>query len=225
LLSDSFFINQFRKSIEMNSAVFPWKMLAVMAAAIIVVFVGGFFISGKQPAYAQQPVYRYKSAVTTPVTGPDSTAIKAAKKNQLSSVTKPVKRKFNIRAVIDTVSVTKKPAEQADDTPLDESIVMSMSPGMNSDKSKDTKEAHPKTGWDSFEKYLSTDATSPNGKPGSVRIAFIVNNDGSLTNFKIKNGINAATDKKAIELIKNGPSWVGNINKEANEVNVTINFH
>ena len=84
--------------------------------------------------------------------------------------------------------------------------------------------AKPETGWSSFKKYLQTNATLPDGTTGNVNISFTVGPDGSLSDFKIKKSLNAVADQKAIDLIKNGPSWIGNNNHKAETVTVKVKF-
>ena len=95
---------------------------------------------------------------------------------------------------------------------------------------KDTEEeppaenAHPQSSWSSFKKYLQTNAFLADGTTGNVNVGFTVAADGSLSDFKIKKSLNAIADQKAIDLIKNGPSWVGNNNHKPETVTVKVKF-
>ncbi len=117
-------------------------------------------------------------------------------------------------------------AAESDATPLDEAMVMAYT---NKKKAATTtaniKEAHPQTGWISFERYINDKATSPDGKTGMVELSFTVNYNGVLTDFKATKGISDATDKAAIEIIKKGPLWTGAANKQPEQVTVKVNFH
>jgi len=93
-------------------------------------------------------------------------------------------------------------AENTDTTPLDESLVVSYS-------KKKNEAAHPQTGWANFKKYIQDKAVSPDGKTGDTELSFTVNTNGALSDFKIIKSLGDRTDKTAIEIIKNGPSWVG----------------
>lgn len=84
--------------------------------------------------------------------------------------------------------------------------------------------AKPETGWSSFKKYLQTNAVLPDGTTGNVNVSFTVGADGSLSEFKVKKSLNPVADQKAIDLIKNGPSWIGNNNHKPETVTVKVKF-
>jgi TonB family protein len=111
--------------------------------------------------------------------------------------------------------------------PLEESLIMDFSAKkkMNADAaaSLTSEEAHPKAGWSAFQKYMSTVAISSDGKCGDVKLSFTIDANGVINDCKVVTGLSEAADKKAVELIKNGPSWVNAA--EAKQVSVTINFH
>ncbi len=86
------------------------------------------------------------------------------------------------------------------------------------------KEAHPVTGWESFNYYLEDKAHAPDGKTGIVRLTFTVSFDNSLSNFKIIKSLSNAADQQAIELIKQGPAWLHNQNGKPETVRVKIRF-
>jgi TonB family protein len=86
-----------------------------------------------------------------------------------------------------------------------------------------SEEAHPKAGWNAFQKYMSTVAISPDGKCGDVKLTFTVDANGVINDCKVVTGLSEAADKKAVELIKNGPKWVNTTDAKA--VSVTVNFH
>jgi TonB family protein len=89
---------------------------------------------------------------------------------------------------------------------------------------KKTTGAHPQIGWDDFKKYLHDNANLPDGTEGSVNVTFVVNSDGTVSDFKIKKNLNPAADQKATDLIKNGSAWVGNTNGKPETVNVKVKF-
>jgi hypothetical protein len=107
-----------------------------------------------------------------------------------------------VKGALSEVAVTKK---DADGEPAAES-------------------AHPQDGWSSLKKYLQTNAFLADGTTGSVSIAFIVDTNGTLSDFKIKKSLNATADQKAIDLIKAGPSWVGNNNRKPEQITVKVKF-
>jgi len=84
--------------------------------------------------------------------------------------------------------------------------------------------AHPKDGWSAFKKYLKSNKTSPDGKKGSVKVSFEVNYNGKITTLKVLHSLSEATDKKALDLIKNGPQWSGNTSGKPETVVVKIKF-
>ncbi len=128
-------------------------------------------------------------------------------------------------------------AVKADNTPvfdimgggvsMEESLVMDFAAKktMNVDAavSLTSEEARPKAGWNAFQKYMSTVAISPDGKCGDVKLSFTVEANGAINNCKVVTGLSEAANKKAVELIKNGPSWTNAA--EAKSVSVTITFH
>ncbi len=87
------------------------------------------------------------------------------------------------------------------------------------------EKARPKNGWDAFKKYLQDNAISTDGKEGTVELTFTVNANGTIANINVTKSLNAATDAKAISLIKDGPLWSGNTTGNAEEVKVKVVFH
>jgi hypothetical protein len=86
------------------------------------------------------------------------------------------------------------------------------------------EDARPQQGWQSYNEYLKKNAQLPDGKTGKVKVSFMVAADGSLSQFKIIKSLSEAADKKAIDLISNGPAWVGGTDKKAKEVKVSVSF-
>ena len=112
-------------------------------------------------------------------------------------------------------------------SPLNESLVMDFSAKKRMDgeasHSLTSEEAHPKAGWNAFEKYISALAISPDAKTGKVQLTFTVNPNGSVCDFKIAKGLTDVANQKAIELVKDGPNWAGN--DQPKQVTVTVKFH
>ncbi|GAB2986496.1 hypothetical protein GCM10027049_27470 [Mucilaginibacter puniceus] len=133
----------------------------------------------------------------------------------------------------DTNTVKAKPAAtpvfdiMGSSSPLEESLIMDFAAKKKMDAKAATsltsEEARPKAGWNAFQKYISTVAISPDGKCGDVKLSFTVDANGAINDCKVITGLSEAADKKAVELIKNGPSWVNTT--DAKVVSVTINFH
>lgn len=84
--------------------------------------------------------------------------------------------------------------------------------------------AHPKDGWSSFRKYLKENAKSPDGKTGIVKLSFMVDHYGSVSEITITKGLSPATNQKAIDLISDGTDWVGNSSGQTEQVTVRIKF-
>lgn len=133
----------------------------------------------------------------------------------------------------DTNTVKAKPAAMpvfdimGSSSPMEESLVMDFAAKKKMDAKATTsltsEEARPKAGWNAFQKYISTVAISPDGKCGDVKLSFTVDANGAINDCKVVTGLSEAADKKAVELIKNGPKWVNET--ETKSVSVTINFH
>jgi hypothetical protein len=93
------------------------------------------------------------------------------------------------------------------------------------DKVSKTVAAHPQGEMAGLKKYLQANAIVPEGDAtGTVSVLFTVNTDGSLSDFKIKKSLSALADQKAIDLIKAGPTWVGNSNGKPEPVTVKVKF-
>lgn len=55
-----------------------------------------------------------------------------------------------------------------------------------------------------------------NGIEGKVYLSFVVEKDGSLSNFKIRRGVHKLLDSEALRLVHVMPNWIpGKINGEA----------
>lgn len=72
--------------------------------------------------------------------------------------------------------------------------------------------AAPRDGMASFYKYVSENIKYPApalrmGIEGRVFVQFVVDKDGSLSNFDVIKGVGAGCDEEAIRIIKNSPPW------------------
>jgi CarboxypepD_reg-like domain len=85
-------------------------------------------------------------------------------------------------------------------------------------------DAHPNGGWDDFRKYLKKNAVSPDGKTGLVKLSFMVASNGTIYDIKLQKGLSPASNKKAIDLVNNGPVWAGNRNGEPEKINLRVKF-
>jgi hypothetical protein len=149
-------------------------------------------------------------------------------KNQVIPITKPVNR-------VDTSNGSASPSaekerlpvivgakvESSDTTPFDEAMVMAY----NAKKKDAAADAHPKTGWTDFGKYINDKAVAADNKTGLVKVSFTVSGNGILSDFNVAQSLSTADDKAAIDLIKQGPNWIGNANGASKTVTVSISFH
>ncbi|MBW4890686.1 carboxypeptidase-like regulatory domain-containing protein [Mucilaginibacter sp. HMF5004] len=85
--------------------------------------------------------------------------------------------------------------------------------------------AQPSAGWDDYDKYIKENAIMPNGQTGVVRLAFTVDGKGNISNIIIKKGETTEMNQKAIDIIKNGPKWLGNEDGEPVVKRLRIKFH
>ncbi len=83
--------------------------------------------------------------------------------------------------------------------------------------------AHPAIGWDTF-RSLQSKCKSPDGKTGTVKVKFTVNNDDTLTNFIVLQSLSVATDTAAIKFIRNGNKWLHNTNNKPEILTLKIKF-
>ena len=98
--------------------------------------------------------------------------------------------------------------------------------GSGSQKKKDetVTAAHPQAGWHGFKKYLNENAVSPDGKKGIVKLSLMIDNNGNISEVTVIKGLSPLTNKKAIDLINNGPDWIGSSNGQTEQVEVRIKF-
>jgi len=87
------------------------------------------------------------------------------------------------------------------------------------------RDAQPAGGWSSYDKYIKDNATMPDGKTGVVRLAFTVEANGSISNIIVKKSAGPAMDQKAIDLVKNGPKWLGDEDGKPKVKHLRIKFH
>lgn len=85
------------------------------------------------------------------------------------------------------------------------------------------KAAHPQMGWDNYNKYLKSHAVT-NGKEGTVRLSFMVDSQGRLSNFKIDKGLSDEADKLAVGLVTDGPPWAPNADGKPKTIHLKIAF-
>lgn len=63
-------------------------------------------------------------------------------------------------------------------------------------------------GMKAFYDYLAKKIKSPNSSKGQIKIAFVVELDGTLSDFKIIEGINYDMNVEAVRVLFNSPKWI-----------------
>jgi TonB family protein len=119
----------------------------------------------------------------------------------------------------------KKGLAKTDNAATVKSVTSSETVIVNPAANKKTNAVHPQTGWVDFEKYIYEKAVSPDGKIGMVKLSFTVNTDGTLADFKVIKSVSAVADQRAIDIVKNGPGWMGESNGQARIMTNTVQFH
>lgn len=109
-------------------------------------------------------------------------------------------------------------ALQPNNSSLNEVVVV----GYGTQK-KSNAEPHPANGQKNYDEYIDEEAIMPDGSTGNVKVAFDVKPNGTITNIHVTSGRNKAMNDKAIEIIKDGPKWIGGA--KTKEVKLKIKFH
>lgn len=84
--------------------------------------------------------------------------------------------------------------------------------------------AHPQAGWSKYDRYLNSSSVSPDHQTGTVTLSFWVDKNGAISNVTVVTTLSDDADKKAIDLVKKGPKWIGNTNGKPEQVELAINF-
>lgn len=82
------------------------------------------------------------------------------------------------------------------------------------DDDKPANKTHPTIGWKAFRDYIKRNAHMPDGETGLVKLAFTVGADGMINGIRVIHGDNDEMNKRAIDLVLNGPVWKGINSKE-----------
>jgi len=62
-------------------------------------------------------------------------------------------------------------------------------------------------GFEAFSKYVIKTTRQMSNKKGRVNVSFIVETNGKITNEKVENSLDEASDKEALRVIKLSPKW------------------
>ncbi|WP_374949881.1 TonB family protein [Mucilaginibacter sp.] len=117
----------------------------------------------------------------------------------------------------DSVRIALKPSSSA----LNEVVVANSG---NLNRALPQHNARPQTGWKDYKKYLVANSIVTDGQEGTVKLQFTVSQYGQISDIRIIKSLDAASDTKAVELIKNGPGWQGNTNKKPEVVKIKVEF-
>eukprot|EP01133_Synstelium_polycarpum_P016389 gene16389-19501_t len=82
-------------------------------------------------------------------------------------------------------------------------------------------------GFEAFRKYLLKTARKTSPKNGRVKVSFIVETNGEITNAKIESSLDQASDNEALRVIKLSPKWepaLQNDRKIRSAYQIDINF-
>jgi hypothetical protein len=89
----------------------------------------------------------------------------------------------------------------------------------------DIHDAQPQLGWKAYKAYLKEKAVMPNGETGKVKLKFLVDTQGRISNIRVIRGRSDTMNQKAIALVVNGPEWYGDSDSKLKEVKLKIKFH
>lgn len=77
---------------------------------------------------------------------------------------------------------------------------------------KDEREAQFKIGKNEWNKYLQENLKTEVGlrslKGGTVRVLFIINTDGKLSNINLKKSVEFVLDEEVLRVVRNSPPWI-----------------
>lgn len=120
----------------------------------------------------------------------------------------------------DSLNIQLNPANSS----LNEVVAVGYGDKLKEVTIKKPSEAIPAKGWINYKQYLKENAISPDGKAGIVTLTFMVDKDGNISEMKVVNGLSEATNKKATDLVVNGPKWTGNTTGQTQQVKLNIKF-
>jgi TonB family protein len=85
---------------------------------------------------------------------------------------------------------------------------------------------HPQIGYDKYEEYLAQHIQYPPGvkMTGRVRVSFIVQSNGTLTDFKVVRKLHPEYDQEAIRVIRTGPVWIPSTDGRPTRARVDVRF-
>lgn len=115
-----------------------------------------------------------------------------------------------------------------------ESLEVKMEPGTASlsevvaigygSQNEASEKAHPAMGWRAYRDYLKERALSPDSSTHRVSLEFTVDRLGTTSGFIVK-GFNEIVNRKAVDLIKEGPKWIGSKDGRPETIKLRVTFH
>jgi TonB-dependent SusC/RagA subfamily outer membrane receptor len=119
----------------------------------------------------------------------------------------------------DSLKITLAENSQA----LSEVVVVGYGAKKN-DEDVAIEDARPANGWSAYHKYLKDGAKISDGTTGVVKLEFTVNGRGKIGDIKVIKGLNGELNKKAIDLVQNGPAWIGESDRKPQTIKLRIKF-
>ncbi len=94
----------------------------------------------------------------------------------------------------------------------------------------DIHDAQPQLGWKAYKAYLADKAVLPSGETGKVKLKFLVDTQGHISNIRVIRGSSDTMNRKAIAMVENGPEWYGPEKQGVDdnpqkEIKLKIKFH
>jgi TonB family protein len=129
-----------------------------------------------------------------------------------------VTQEFNLAVLSKTKNTIRL---EADVTSLGEVVVTGF--GATDESADQSKSAAPVDGVRNFNQYINRSFIYPEiaretKVRGRVTVEFVVNMDGTLSDFEIIKGLGAGCDEEAIRLIKEGPKWNAALESDGNSI-------
>ncbi|HUH33155.1 MAG TPA: energy transducer TonB, partial [Daejeonella sp.] len=90
-----------------------------------------------------------------------------------------------------------------------------------------TEPAAPVNGWEAYKRYIQESIAKVSealDQKGKVIVGFKVARNGELQDLKIIQGLSAAADSLALQIIRNGSAWKAASDAKASELKVELDF-
>ncbi|MET4140958.1 carboxypeptidase-like regulatory domain-containing protein [Pedobacter sp. UYP1] len=87
------------------------------------------------------------------------------------------------------------------------------------------EKAQPEVGWTAYNQYLKKEGKVQTESTGSIKLAFMIDEDGRPVSIKILKGLNAGLNQKAFKIVADGPKWRRDSANPNKEVRLKIKFY